>query len=176
MLVALFSLITIRFAIFPVLSLPFPCPFISTGGILLSYETVSKQTNKWYTLPRKWDKFRGMVTPDEQVRVAAIRSTRRWVARSLPATRPPFHDHLLFRCTQFYSASRSPLAPRKNYKSYRTRTRSNNMLRSTLKPIKTSDNVGRASACGIHLPRAVPLSRIHAYSPFYARNGAARTF
>lgn len=53
--------------------------------------------------------------------------------------------------------------------------RSNNMLRSTLKPIKTSDNIGRASASSIHLPHSIPLSRrIRSRSPFYAVNDAPR--
>lgn len=52
---------------------------------------------------------------------------------------------------------------------------SNNMPRSTLKPIKTSDNIGRASASSIHLSHSIPLSRrIRSCSSFYAVNDASR--
>lgn len=101
-------------------------------------------------------------------------SSRRQVARSLPTTRLSFHDHLLFQRMQFCYASCSLLAPRKK-KGTKVTRRSNNMLRSTLKPIKTSDNIGRASASSIHLPHSIPLSRrIRSRSPFYAVNDAPR--
>lgn len=99
-------------------------------------------------------------------------SSRRQVARSLPTTRLSFHDHLLFQRMQFCYASCSLLTPRKKGTKV---IRSNNMPRSTLKPIKTSDNIGRASASSIHLPHSIPLSkRIRSCSPFYAVNGTPR--
>ena len=91
----------------------------------------------------------------------------------------PFHHHLLFRGVRNFIApsvrcSRQEKTTKVIEGARARAPRSNSMLRSILKPIKTRDKVARTSARNIHLPSSSCRSSFHRNSRMILRSTELR--